>query len=56
MLKEECEEAMRAANRYRKEVHQRKEELKGAFELLANCQKSLLAAKKKNEYAGQEMD
>ena len=56
MLKEECDEVIRAADRYREELHQRKEELKGASELLASYQQSLLAAKNEREYAGRELD
>ena len=56
MLKEERDEVMRAANRYREELHQRKEELKGAFELLASCQQSLLATEKEQEYASRELE
>ena len=44
-LNEEHDEVMRVTDRYRKELHQRNEELKGASELLASCQQSLLAAK-----------
>ena len=56
MLKEKRDKVMRAADKYREEMHQRKDELKGASELLENCQKSLLAAEKEKEYAGRDMD
>ena len=56
MLKDERDEMKRAADRYREELHHRKKELKGASELLASCQKSLLIAEKEKEYAGWEAD
>ena len=55
-LKEEREKAVRAATRYRDEVHQKKEELKGATKVLADYRQSLLAAEKEKDYAGRERD
>ena len=53
---EERKKAVRAATRYWEEVHQRKEELKGATEVLADCRQSLLVAEKERDYAGRERD
>ena len=36
-LREEHEEAIRTADRYREELHNKKEELKGATEVLSGC-------------------
>ena len=49
MLKREHNKVMRAADRYREELHQKNEELKGASDLLASCQQSLLAAENEQE-------
>ena len=54
--KEAYEEAVRAAARYREELHHKKEELKGATEVVANCRQSMLSLEKEKEYAGLERD
>ena len=56
MLKDKRDKMKRGVDRYREELHQRKEELKRAFELLTGCQKSLLTAEKEKECAGREAD
>ena len=56
VLKDEHDEMKRATDRYHEELHQRKEELKGVFELLASCQKSLGIAKREKEQAGREAE
>ena len=55
-LTEEREEEVRMVARYQKEVHHKKEELKGATEVLADCRQSLFAAEKEKDYAGRERD
>ena len=55
-LKEERDEAVRAAARYREELHHKKEELKGATEVLADCRHSLLSMEKDKEQAILERD
>ena len=47
---------MRAAARYREELHHKKEELKGATEVLADCRHSLLSMEKDKEQAVLERD
>ena len=56
MTKEEYEEAVRTAARYREELHHKKEELKGATEVVADCRQSMLSLEKEKEYAGLERD
>ena len=56
MLKEERDEVIRVADRYREEVHHRKDELKMAAEQLDYCQKSLLVAEKEKDQASRERD
>ena len=55
MLKDERDEMRRAADRYHEELHHRKEDVKGASELLVSRQQSLIAAEKEREYAGSEL-
>ena len=47
---------IRAADRYREELHNKKKELKGATEVLADCRHSILSLDKEKEYAGLERD
>ena len=48
-LRDERDEIRRAADRYREELHYKKEELKGVSELLLGCQKSQATAEKEKE-------
>ena len=54
--KDEREEAIRAADRYREDLHNKKEELKGAIEVLSDCRHSILSLEKEKEHAGLERD
>ena len=54
-LKDEREEAIRAADRYCEDLHN-KEKLKGATEVLSNYRHSILSLEKEKEYAGLERD
>ena len=55
-LKEKRDEAMRVAARYRDELHHKKEELKSATEVLADCRHSLLSMENDKEHASLERD
>ena len=48
-LREEREEAIRAANRYREELHNKNKELKGATEVLVDCKHSIISLKNEKE-------
>ena len=54
--KEEYEEVVRAAARYKKELHHSKEELKGATEVVASCMHSILALENEKKHADLERD
>ena len=54
--KEENEEVVMAAARYREELHHSKEELKGATEVVTSCRQSILALEKEKEYTNLERD
>ena len=55
-LKEEYDEAVRVVAKYQEEVHQKKEELKGAAEVVVSCRQSLLSLEKEKKHAGLEKD
>ena len=55
-LREEHEKVIRAVDRYREELHNKKKELKGATEALEDCRHSILSLDKEKEYAGLERD
>ena len=55
-MKEEYEEVVRAAAKYREELHISRNELKRVTEVVTSCRQSLLALEKEKEYADLERD
>ena len=55
-LKEEYEEAVRTAARYREDLHTYKNEFKGTDEVVASCRHSILSLEKEKEYVDFERD
>ena len=52
--KEEYNEVVRAAAMYLEELHNKKDELKGASEVVASCKQSMLSLENEKEYADLE--
>ena len=55
-MKEEYEEVVRVAAKYREELHVSRNELKGATEVVTSCRQSILALEKEKEYADLNRD
>ena len=55
-LKEKRAEAVRAAAKYRKDLHSCRNELKGASKVVSSYKHSLFALEKEKEYADHERD